>query len=417
MTHEKQKHLSTLPILLSVALFAAISGYAWPRDRIHVAGSVSNRRQQHITTLAERAEHEVSYVMASNRVLTDVYFRPDGKETQVEGQFIVGLGQYHTASEVEQEIIRALLYRRLLDGPRFAKIKPSDIPQWLIAGVAYRMWQPRERLQWFDVSRRLVDKDAIPTLTQLMDLQIDAANPVFFELYADPCACLIRCMIRHNSGTIPRYLRALRPNQKPSATMPAMLSMTPEQVHVWFQAEFKKTAKSGLGPSHVEDIRKRLTKLQQVFVKLEEEEGKTMPIDQALDEIDDYHVTPEFKDQFMRGCYQLRMDSPPLLATAMNQFLEAAQLLNKDKHWQFGRKIRQARRQFDAASARIESIRDYLLEHETKQHSIAQQIRLRLEQPSRMLKPLDFDKRINDYLDDFEKKLDQPEPQPSDSAE
>ena len=391
--------------------FAGLAGLTAADLKIAVGKGDSRQRQSLVKRLAFSTEREIRFWCQGQNAAIPVRFLPAGRAQSLRRSGCVfGLKNAGDRRALVAELTRALLGRRALALSAATELAPEDVPQWLVAAIAFRVRMKdakRPPGDWYVGSRILAAERQLPDLRFFVDHPFTPAEPLFYELYAESSACLLRVLQQADPRIVPKLLHKLDSRKKPSELLLELLPVKGDakRVQAWYTKRVRQlTLRQDMFCS-AEEIRRQLQKLETVSVKLPEGAGNGGSKETLLEDVPrDYKHQPGDLDKVQQELYKLLAESPPLLAPALERYIAAVKLLRRGKKRRFRKKIKAARKQFQHAYKQARKVREYLVSLEQRRYPPAKRLVRYFPLLEAGFAETEFDKALKSYLDTFEEE-------------
>ncbi len=383
--------------------------------RISVTDPTSKAARDALMDLALQAETEIRWLYRNSQATVPVHFTTQTKKrTLRRSGCVFTIDNSQSVQVVQNHMIRALLYRRMIAKRPVREVKPRHIPDWLVSAVQYRSVarpQSAGSKHWYVVTRILARDGRLPELRAILNLPVPPTQPLVYDLYVDLSSAALQVLLRTDPAAIPKLMAKVKPIETPYKALLPLIPIKDKSdpaVKDWFVKRIDRLLNgAGMGgtPASVKQALKRIETIQVQIPK----ENRTKEV--ALDRVRE--VDPRYKyvardlDHRLEQLYRLQHDAPPLLQPAVREYIKAVTYLRHKGERKFREHLAQARNMFEQSFTKAEEIHKLLLKIERTQHTASN--RLARYQPffSAGLPLTDFEESLQKLLLTTEKRLEE----------
>ena len=338
--------------VMELILAFGLSAYSYGQGGVFATG-YDAATQKRILGISAAAVREVNQCLPSNVPVAPLTVCNPSEECSARPGGLLYTIDVGEGALLGPRIVRAQLWRLAAAHGTFRD--SDDLPQWLVAGVYYRMLEQAtpafSRNRVFPVTKLILESGRIPHLRDFVNNPLGLDDPVLYELYAESCALIIRICLAENVDCLMNLIRA-DIGASPADDLFAVLNRFENErdVQGWYAAEARRLAINMFQPISAETALARLRELETVpivkpdalggfgvvLVPLEDVAQYLKPRKQGFSKISDR--LDKFDD--------LRADSPFLLHDAIDQYVVALRQLATGDGRDFTERIKGARTKF-----------------------------------------------------------------------
>lgn len=374
--HERRVHhlmpIRILAILLCCGLWAAIAqetlfpDYPGP-EKIQV-----------ITTSADEARSFLQFAAQSSREV-DRLLRPSAMPTQL---LLFRLGDSRPANLQTAEIfldrsrpsaalgcqiLEELIMRRVCE-KREKNLATLPAVHWLAAALCNRIYIDGKGIRSiynpdYRIAHTLYNNAHFPQLKNLLTMPVTAEHIPFFRLYMQHCDLLTRILenLSTTNSLISQQLEMEAYGREPLPTLEFLLRQAGiefQNIQYWYEHAVLQESARYRQRNEAEAVATQLRDLTTVTLL---EAGSTeairhVPITDIPRLIEDYRMNARMLEQTQKKIQELRLNAPIILHEALTLYLDALELLKKNKIRRFKKQFAEAEQAFVAAMQRQKQI-------------------------------------------------------------
>ncbi len=277
--------------------------------------------------------------------------------------------------ELTLRLFRGLVARRAAFLLKRRRMRPTPAMEFLAVALTQRMLYAGKGargiyLPDFRVPRRQFAAGVYPRVERLVEHPVATTSPVLFRLYLVHCDLLLNCLenaTRNLPGLLTTWwgLELVDGNRCMDALQEALgegAFREGETMQQWYERQARERASSGRFRNDAETIAEELKELSAIPV-LDADSSmgvRLIPMEQLPELLESYKLDNRALTTLMNRLLYLKRTSPPLLATALDDYMAALGAIQAGKAGEFRRRLAAAKTGFAAAQQRQRQVEELL---------------------------------------------------------